>query len=141
MQKVINTSRQGCQMVCFQTEIPNLTKFGGPWNRKCCYMYFMTVWNTLRPFGIVCGHLIYYFSLWYVWTTKNLATLHPDSLLHLDAKLRCHSMQVKTRFFATNDKNVLHLCEISWGQCYHNYVLYAGDFLPIFGEKNRRFYF
>jgi hypothetical protein len=27
------------------------------------------------PFGIVCGHLLYFFPIWNVWTKKNLATL------------------------------------------------------------------
>jgi hypothetical protein len=35
---------QGCQMVCFEPEIPILVKFGGPWNRKSCYIFL--------PFGI-----------------------------------------------------------------------------------------
>jgi hypothetical protein len=26
-------------------------------------------------FGIVCGHLVYFFPFWYVWTKKHLATL------------------------------------------------------------------
>jgi hypothetical protein len=29
----------------------------------------------LRPFGIVCGNLVF-FTFWYVWTKKNFATLH-----------------------------------------------------------------
>jgi hypothetical protein len=48
--------------------------------------YFMTIWNILRPFGIVCGHLVLgslwslgkFFPFWYVWTKKNLATLIPS---------------------------------------------------------------
>jgi hypothetical protein len=38
-------------------------------------VYFMTIWNNSRPFGIVCGHFGIFFPLWYVWTEKNLATL------------------------------------------------------------------
>jgi hypothetical protein len=37
--------------------------------------YFMAVWYNLWPSGIVCGHLLYFFPIWYVWTKKNLATL------------------------------------------------------------------
>jgi hypothetical protein len=53
-------------MVRFQTKNPNLGKF---W-RACAltmFVYFMTIWNNLRPFGIiygnngiVCGHLVYF---------------------------------------------------------------------------------
>jgi hypothetical protein len=45
------------------------------------WLYFMTIWNILRPFGIFCGRLVkfavilYIFPFWYVWTKKNLATL------------------------------------------------------------------
>jgi hypothetical protein len=35
----------------------------------------MVIWYNLWPFGIVCGHLLYFFPFWYVWTKKNLATL------------------------------------------------------------------
>jgi hypothetical protein len=50
----------------FKPKIPILVKFGGPWNRKCCYFYdlleyFMAIWYNLQPFGIVCGHLKYFF--------------------------------------------------------------------------------
>jgi hypothetical protein len=37
--------------------------------------YFTAIWYHLQPFGIVCGHLVYFFPFWYVWTKKNLATL------------------------------------------------------------------
>jgi hypothetical protein len=44
-----------------------LVKFAGPWKWKCCYRYFMTICNSLRPFGIhsplvyvVCGLLVYF---------------------------------------------------------------------------------
>jgi hypothetical protein len=41
----------------------------------------MTIWNILWPFGITYGLLVnfvvnwYFFTFWYVWTKKNLATL------------------------------------------------------------------
>jgi hypothetical protein len=54
-------------MVYFQTKNPNLGKF---WRALECKMlvYFMTIWNILRtfgicnlwPFGIVCGRLVYF---------------------------------------------------------------------------------
>jgi ABC-type spermidine/putrescine transport system permease subunit II len=37
--------------------------------------YFMAIWYNLRPFGIVCGHLVIFFPFWYVLNKKNLATL------------------------------------------------------------------
>jgi hypothetical protein len=37
--------------------------------------YFSVIWYNLWPFGIVCGHFVYFFPFWYVWTKKNLATL------------------------------------------------------------------
>jgi hypothetical protein len=47
---------QGCQMVYFQTKNPNLGKF---W-RACEWkmLYFITIWNILRPFGIIYGRLV-----------------------------------------------------------------------------------
>jgi hypothetical protein len=35
----------------------------------------MTIWNILRPFGIIYGLLVQFVVIWYVWTEKNLATL------------------------------------------------------------------
>jgi hypothetical protein len=35
----------------------------------------MAILFNVQPLGIVCGHLVYVFPLWYVWTKKNLATL------------------------------------------------------------------
>jgi hypothetical protein len=46
--------------------------------------YFLVIWNTLWPFGIVCGHLVHFSRFWSVWTKKNLATL-------LLAKKTCHT--------------------------------------------------
>jgi hypothetical protein len=42
--------------------------------------YFMTIWNILHmgTFGTVFSHLVH-FSVWYVWTKKNLAIL-PSTL-------------------------------------------------------------
>jgi hypothetical protein len=60
---------------CFQTQNPNLGKFRWALEWKML-LYFMIVWNILVPFGlmyvwqfgIVCGHLVYFFPFWYVWT-------------------------------------------------------------------------
>jgi hypothetical protein len=44
--------------------------------------YIMTIWNILRPFGVIygrfvinCDYLVYFFLLWYVLAKKNLTTL------------------------------------------------------------------
>jgi hypothetical protein len=34
---------------------------------------FMGIWYNLWPVGIVCGHFGIFFTIWYVWTKKNLA--------------------------------------------------------------------
>jgi hypothetical protein len=52
-----DTWEQGCQMVYFQTENPNLGKFWRAleWKRL---VYYMAIWNKLWPFGIYYGHLV-----------------------------------------------------------------------------------
>jgi hypothetical protein len=54
-------------MFFFQTKNPNLGKFWRALHRienvGISYddlEYFMAVWYSLWPFGIVCGHLIYF---------------------------------------------------------------------------------
>jgi hypothetical protein len=45
----------------------------------------MAIWYNLLPFGIVCGHLLYFPNLVF-WTKKYLATLVPVALApHLDS--------------------------------------------------------
>jgi hypothetical protein len=44
-------------MVRFQTKNPDLGKFWRALERKML-VYFMTNWNILLPFGIICGHLV-----------------------------------------------------------------------------------
>jgi hypothetical protein len=51
------SARQGCQMVCFQTKIPNLGKLWRALVWKLL-VYFKTIWNILRPFGIFYDHLL-----------------------------------------------------------------------------------
>jgi hypothetical protein len=71
---------QGCQMVSFQTKIPNWVNFGGLYIGKCWYI----VWS----FGTFYRHLGYVMAIWYILgqfgiffpvlvccTEKNLATL------------------------------------------------------------------
>jgi hypothetical protein len=48
---------KGCQMVCSQTKNPN---FGKIWRALKWKMlvYFMTIWNILRPFSMIYGLLV-----------------------------------------------------------------------------------
>jgi hypothetical protein len=48
---------QGCQMVCFQTKNPNFGKFWRALEWKM-FVYFITIWNNLRPFGIIYDRLV-----------------------------------------------------------------------------------
>jgi hypothetical protein len=52
---------------------------------------FMSIWYNLWPFDIVCGHLLYIFPIWYVWTKKNLATLELMITGQMTQKLRSHN--------------------------------------------------
>jgi hypothetical protein len=71
---------QGCQMVCFQTQNPNLGQF---WRvlQWMMLVYVMTIWSILQPLEIVYGHLEYlwsfgiFFPVLVCCTKKNLATL------------------------------------------------------------------
>jgi hypothetical protein len=49
---------QGCQMVYFHTQNPDLGRFWRAleWNML---LYFITIWNILRPFVIIYGRLVY----------------------------------------------------------------------------------
>jgi hypothetical protein len=56
-QVVGRDDNQGCQMVYFQTKNPNLGKFWMALEWKML-VYFMTISNILRPFGIIYGRLV-----------------------------------------------------------------------------------
>jgi hypothetical protein len=64
----------------FFQKIPNLGKIWRALEWKM-FLYFMTIWNNLRLFGIIYGLFVkfvviwYIFTFWYVWAKKNLATL------------------------------------------------------------------
>jgi hypothetical protein len=67
----LTNGSQGCQMVCFQTKNPNLGKFWRVLQWKIL-VYFITIRfilgpfaNILWPFGIFCGHLVYFSPFWY----------------------------------------------------------------------------
>jgi hypothetical protein len=56
----------------FQTKNPNLGKFWRALEWKML-VYFMTIWNILRPFGITYGRLIGLVVIWYIF--PNLVSL------------------------------------------------------------------
>jgi hypothetical protein len=57
---------QGCQMVCFQTQNPNLGKFWKALLRKIL-VYFMTIWSMLWPLEIFYIHLVYFVVILYIF--------------------------------------------------------------------------
>jgi hypothetical protein len=59
-------SRQGCQIVCFQTKNPNLGKFWMFLQWKIL-VKLLTIWYILRPFEICYGHLVYFVVIWYIF--------------------------------------------------------------------------
>jgi hypothetical protein len=58
----------------FIPKIPIRVYCGAPWEGKML-VYFMTIWNILWQFGIVCGNLVYFFcfgmfvprKIWQPW--------------------------------------------------------------------------
>jgi hypothetical protein len=59
-------SMQGCQMIYFQTENPNLGKFWSMLQWKTL-VNFIATWSKLRPIGLFYGHLIYFVVIWYIF--------------------------------------------------------------------------
>jgi hypothetical protein len=53
----LDSGYQGCQMVYFQTENPNLGKFWRVLQWKML-IYFMDTWSILRSFVMFYGHLV-----------------------------------------------------------------------------------
>jgi hypothetical protein len=51
-----NTAHQGCQMVYFQAENPNLGNFSRASKYKRLVI-FMAIWNIIQHFSIFYGHL------------------------------------------------------------------------------------
>jgi hypothetical protein len=99
---VVSTD-QGCQMVCFQTKNPNLSKF---WRVKHWGMlvYFTDTWSILRSlvicilwtFGIVCGKLEYLFPFWYFVPRKIWQPCYGRA--HRTAK-HCPSLYISLYFY------------------------------------------
>jgi hypothetical protein len=53
-------------MVYFQTKNPNLGKFWRALEWKML-VYFMTIWNILRQFGITYGRFVKVVVIWYIF--------------------------------------------------------------------------
>jgi hypothetical protein len=58
----------GCRMVCFQTNPPVSLHFGSPLN--------WNFWYLLWPFGILCGHLLYFMEIWYTYVVAICYIIH-----------------------------------------------------------------
>jgi hypothetical protein len=56
---------KGCQIVCFQTKNTNFDKMLRALECKM-WLYVMTIWNSLRPFGTIYGLLVYFVVIWYI---------------------------------------------------------------------------
>jgi hypothetical protein len=60
---------------------------------KDFFEYFAAIWYNLQPFGIVCGHLVYFFRFGMFGPRKNLAALATTTVLKtqvfLNSKIRC----------------------------------------------------
>jgi hypothetical protein len=78
-------------MAYFQTKNPN---FGNFWRDfGGMLVSVMAIWSILRPFGLVCGYLVYLFYGYLVYflpvlvccTKKNLATVVPCHLADSEA--------------------------------------------------------
>jgi hypothetical protein len=60
-------SRQGCQMVCFQTKNPDLGKFWRVLDWKM-FKYFMAIWNIFWRFEIFYDHSVHFVFIWYIFS-------------------------------------------------------------------------
>jgi hypothetical protein len=79
-------------------------------------VYFMTIWNILWPFGIECGHLVYFSSfgmfdprkIWQTWPlylyvgTYNYTNLFTASFLgckySLTARQKVQDVQIRSLY-------------------------------------------
>jgi hypothetical protein len=51
----------------FKPKNPNLGKFWSVLQWKM-FVYLVTILSILRPFGIFCGHLVYFMVVWYIFS-------------------------------------------------------------------------
>jgi hypothetical protein len=81
MRVYFGAREQGCQMVCFQTQNPNLGKFWRALDLKM-FIKYMSIWDFLSRFGICHDNLVHFVFIWYFFpvlvacTKKHLAALH-----------------------------------------------------------------
>jgi hypothetical protein len=61
-------------MAYFLTKNTNLGKFWMVWQWQMLVFYLFSIWSILRPFDILCGHLVYFMAIWY--------TLWPFGILY-----------------------------------------------------------
>jgi hypothetical protein len=67
LERISSTCSQGCQMVSFQTENPNLCKLWRVQQRKIL-VKFTSIGSIFRSFGIFYGHLVYFPPFWYIFS-------------------------------------------------------------------------
>jgi hypothetical protein len=89
----------------------------------------MAIYHNLWQYGIACGHLVYFVPFWYVWTKKNLATMHVCRENYL---MLCYFAAKQPQIKATE---VIRACD--------ELCLRLNDFVSIFydrysGAKNPR---
>jgi hypothetical protein len=79
-------------MVYFQTKNPNWGKFWRVMDWKML-IYFMTIWNSLRTFGIFYDHLVRFVLIWYI--LSGFGIMYQDkSGIPDDNYLCCHNFVV-----------------------------------------------
>jgi hypothetical protein len=84
-----NHADQGCQMVYFQTQNPNLDKFWRVLQWKML-VYFMALLSILRPFGIfLYGHLVFFMAIWYIFPSFGILYKDKSGNPDADTSLRC----------------------------------------------------
>jgi hypothetical protein len=75
-------------------------------------IYFMVIWSILRPFGLFCGHLVYFLPFWYVvqrkiWQPRTRRESRPLFRLQQNCCLRFHG---KLTFVQTFVSSALKTC-------------------------------
>jgi hypothetical protein len=110
-------SKQGCQMVYFQTKNHNLGKFWRVLQWKMLVYFvpfvFVAIWHILWPFGIYYGHLAYLLAIWHMYLMAIWHILWPFGISygHLDHFTRFgmfdqeKSGNPDSKFFADAEKS------------------------------------
>jgi hypothetical protein len=116
----------GCQMAYFQTQNPNLGRFWRALQWKML-MYFMAYWSIEGPFVILCGQLLNFVAIWYIfpfWYVVRRKIWQPWSLLRSAGDSRRCSLDL------TNLEPILRLWNL---QLQHLRCMYVGWFLKVEG--------